>query len=234
MSNPRPELVLFDLDGTLADTVAEVTLAVNQALSEEGLPGVTRLQVSHWMGKGTAWFMAQAINASARQETNEDLFQKLYPRFLDYYAAVTGQAATLYPGARETLTALVKNGFRLGVVTNKDRSLTVKLLEALQLSHHFEVLVAGGDAPRGKPSPDPLLLALKQAGTEAPQALFVGDSQNDVQAARAAGIAVWAFEHGYNHGEPIQTANPDEVLADYNHLARALGVTPAPLEQPIQ
>jgi phosphoglycolate phosphatase len=122
----------------------------------------------------------------------------------------------------------------LGVVTNKDRRLTVKLLTALNLDPYFEIIVAGGDAPRGKPSPDPLFLALEKTNTTAQQTLFVGDSQNDVQAARAAGIAVWAFEHGYNHGEPIQTANPDEVLADYNHLARALGVTLVPLEQPIQ
>lgn len=224
MALTRPQLVLFDLDGTLADTVAEVTLAVNRALGDEGLPPVTSLQVSHWMGKGTAWFMSQAINQSAQSQTTEELFQKLYPLFLDHYSEVTGCAAQLYPGARETLTALINAGFRLGVVTNKDRKLTVKLLDALKLSSYFEVLVAGGDAPRGKPSPDPLLLALKQAQTTATQTLFVGDSQNDVQAARAAGIPVWAFEHGYNHGEPITTANPDQVLIDFDHLARALGV----------
>jgi phosphoglycolate phosphatase len=230
----RPELILFDLDGTLADTVSEVTMAVNQTLGDEGLAPVSNLQVSHWMGKGTAWFMSQALNERLGSAVDEEIFQKLYPRFLDHYAALTGQAATLYPGALDTLKALNQEGFRLGVVTNKDRRLTVKLLTALNLDPYFEIIVAGGDAPRGKPSPDPLFLALEKTNTTAQQTLFVGDSQNDVQAARAAGIAVWAFEHGYNHGEPIQTANPDEVLADYNHLARALGITLAPLEQPIQ
>jgi phosphoglycolate phosphatase len=230
----RPELILFDLDGTLADTVTEVTMAVNQTLGDEGLAPVSSLQVSHWMGKGTAWFMSQALNERLGKAVDEEIFQKLYPRFLDHYAALTGQAATLYPGTLDTLKALTQEGFRLGVVTNKDRRLTVKLLTALNLDSYFEIIVAGGDTARGKPSPEPLLLALKKTGTDARETLFVGDSQNDVQAARAAGIAVWAFEHGYNHGEPIQTANPDQVLAGYDHLARALGITLAPVEQSIQ
>lgn len=224
-----PQFIMFDLDGTLVDTAAEIAEAVNLTLREDQLPTIPATQVRNWIGKGTAWLFGNAmqaatgdadIRASAR-------YARLYPRFLQNYAEGTGRMSTPYPGVESALKSLHQSGYRLGVVTNKERSLTLRLLDCHGLSETFEVLVAGGDTPQGKPSPLPLQLALRQAGVEAGDALFVGDSSNDIEASRNAGVAIWAFNHGYNHGESIASSSPDAILDNFSELMARLGVSPA-------
>ncbi|MDE1990492.1 MAG: phosphoglycolate phosphatase [Betaproteobacteria bacterium] len=223
-----PRFIMFDLDGTLVDTASEIAEAVNRTLAEAGLPPLPADQIRNWIGKGTAWLFGNALGAATqgREGPKSTLFEQLYPRFIHHYAAVNGEYSAPYPGAQAVLKELRQAGCRLGVVTNKERSLTLQLLERHALSTQFDVVVAGGDTPQGKPSPLPLQLALERAGVEQEEALFVGDSSNDVQASRNAGVAVWAFNHGYNHGEPIAAAGPDAVLDSFEELEMRLGMTP--------
>jgi phosphoglycolate phosphatase len=227
--NALPRFIMFDLDGTLVDTAAEIAEAVNLTLREEGLSPIPALQVRNWIGKGTAWLFGHALEAATgdAEIRTSARYTRLYPRFLQHYADLTGRMSTPYPGAKNALLGLHRSGCRLGVVTNKERSLTLRLLDFHGLSDTFEVLVAGGDTPQGKPSPQPLQLALRQAGVPAGEALFVGDSSNDVLASRNAGVAVWAFNHGYNHGESIASSGPDAVLDNFAELMARLGVIPA-------
>ncbi|MDE2344164.1 MAG: phosphoglycolate phosphatase [Betaproteobacteria bacterium] len=224
-----PRFIMFDLDGTLVDTASEIAEAVNRTLGEAGLPALPVEQIRNWIGKGTAWLFGNALTTATegREGPKSLLFEQLYPRFIQHYAAVNGEYSAPYPGAQAVLKDLRQAGCRLGVVTNKERSLTLQLLERHALNTQFDVVVAGGDTPQGKPSPLPLQLALKRAGVEQQEALFVGDSSNDVQASRNAGVAVWAFNHGYNHGEPIAAAGPDAVLDSFEDLETRLGVTRA-------
>ncbi len=225
----QPQFIMFDLDGTLVDTAAEIAEAVNLTLREDELPTIPVMQVRNWIGKGTAWLFGKALEAATGDAgiRTSTRYAHLYPRFLQNYAEGTGRISTPYPGVKSALLGLHQSGYRLGVVTNKERSLTLRLLECHGLSRTFEVLVAGGDTPQGKPSPLPLQLALRQAGVAATEALFVGDSSNDVEASRNAGVAVWAFNHGYNHGESIASSGPDVVLDSFAELMVRLGVTPA-------
>ena len=227
--NTLPRFIMFDLDGTLVDTAEEIAEAVNLTLREESLPTIPAMQVRDWIGKGTAWLFGNALEVATGDAgiRTSARYSRLYPRFLQNYADLTGRMSTPYPGAKTALRDLHQSGYLLGVVTNKERSLTLRLLDFHGLSDAFEVLVAGGDTPQGKPSPLPLQLALRQAGVPAGEALFVGDSSNDVQASRNAGVAVWAFNHGYNHGESIASAGPDAVLDSFAELMARLGVTPA-------
>ena len=224
-----PQFIMFDLDGTLVDTAAEIAESVNLTLSEDGLPTIPERQVRNWIGKGTAWLFGNALEAATGDAgiRTSARYTRLYPRFLQNYADLTGRISAPYPGAKNALMGLHQSGCRLGVVTNKERSLTLRLLDCHGLSTTFEVLVAGGDTPEGKPSPLPLQLALRQAGVRAEDALFVGDSSNDVKASRNAGVAVWTFNHGYNHGESIASSSPDAVLDNFDELMARLGVTPA-------
>ncbi len=226
---PLPRFIMFDLDGTLVDTAAEIAEAVNRTLREEGLPALPVQQVRDWIGKGTAWLFGNALQAATGDANirSSARYARLYPRFLQHYADVTGCMSQPYPGVKNALLGLHQSGCRLGVVTNKERSLTLRLLDCHGLTQTFEVLVAGGDTPQGKPSPQPLQLALEKAGVSAGESLFVGDSSNDVQASRNAGVAVWAFNHGYNHGESIASSGPDAVLDSFAELMARLGVTPA-------
>ncbi len=227
--NALPQFIMFDLDGTLVDTAAEIAESVNLTLREEGLPTIPATQVRDWIGKGTAWLFGKALEAATGDAgiRTSAHYARLYPRFLQNYDDLTGCMSAPYPGAKSALLELHQSGCRLGVVTNKERSLTLRLLDCHGLSKAFEVLVAGGDTPQGKPSPLPLQLALRLAGVAAEDALFVGDSSNDVAASRNAGVAVWAFKHGYNHGESIADSGPDALLDNFAELMTRLGVTPA-------
>lgn len=227
-----PQFIMFDLDGTLVDTAAEIAGSVNRTLGEDNLPALPATQIRDWIGKGTAWLFGNALEAVTGDKNVRDSarFSRLYSRFLQNYADMTGLLSLPYPEAGEALAVLRQAGCRLAVVTNKERSLTLKLLQSQSLIDHFDLIVAGGDTAAGKPSPLPLQLALQRAATEPTQALFVGDSSNDVQAARAAGVPVWTFNHGYNHGQPIVQAGPDAVIESFNELLTRLGLTqPEPL-----
>jgi phosphoglycolate phosphatase len=225
----KPLFIMFDLDGTLVDTASEIAAALNCTLEEAGLPAQDTAQVRDWIGKGTAWLFGTALVHATGEETSRSgaLFQQHYPRFLENYHRLNGVMSAPYPQTLDALIALSSAGYRLGVVTNKGRPLTLGLLERHGLDRVFDVVVAGGDTPNGKPSPEPLELALRQAGVRHSDALFVGDSSNDVQAARHAKVPVWTFDHGYNHGEPIASAHPDLVIQDYSDLAQRLGVSVA-------
>lgn len=218
--------ILFDLDGTLIDTAAEITEATNRALAFDQLPALKREEVQNWIGKGTAWLFSKALARSTGESSQEsEQFKRLYPEFLKQYQLVTGQLSEPFCDMEAILSLIKQEGIKLGIVTNKERSLTLQLLEHLKLTHYFDVVVAGGDALRGKPHPDPLLLALDQAGISRDEVLFVGDSVNDVEAARAAQISIWAFTHGYNHGLPISDAKPDRVINGFTDLYTQLKTT---------
>ncbi len=221
-----PRFIMFDLDGTLVDTAGEIAHSVNGTLAEAGLDAVPEDKVRAWIGKGTAWLWARTLEEVTGSQDGRDslLFEQYYPRFLEIYHDLTGVHSVPYPGAQEALSDLRRAGCRLAVVTNKDRSLSLRLLDSQGLTEAIDALVGGGDTPEGKPSPQPILKALADAGVTPEEALFVGDSSNDIEAARRAGVSVWAFNHGYNHGEPIASANPDVVLDGFSDLLQRLGV----------
>ncbi|QKE40931.1 MAG: HAD-IA family hydrolase [Ferrovum myxofaciens] len=230
---PLPRLIMFDLDGTLVDTAMEIAHSVNQTLAEAGFDPLPPELIREWIGKGTAWLFAtvsQQVTGQDKERASQ-VYDQFYPHFLQVYHDLTGLHSRPYPGAPEALEILRAAGCQLAVVTNKDRDLSQRLLDSQGLAQAIDILVGGGDTPEGKPSPQPIQKALVDAGLSAQDALFVGDSSNDVQAARRAGVTVWAFNHGYNHGEPIVTANPDRVLDSFPELLQQLGVRP-PLASP--
>jgi phosphoglycolate phosphatase len=124
----------------------------------------------------------------------------------------------LYPGAAELLEALRAADVRLALITNKPERFLPELLGEKGLTDSFDWLVGGDTLPTQKPDPGALLWVLQQAGVAADQALFVGDSRNDVSAAKAAGVPVVAVTYGYNHGEPIAAENPDLLVDSLDAL----------------
>lgn len=219
--------IMFDLDGTLVDTAAEIAHSVNQTLAEAGLEAVSAELVREWIGKGTAWLWARTLSEVTGNPDAQDsvLYEQYYPRFLEVYHDLTGRYSVPYPGAQAALGQLRQAGYGLAVVTNKDRGLSVRLLDSQGLTQAVDWLVGGGDTAEGKPSPQPLQKAMADAGVQPQESLFVGDSSNDVEASRRAGVSVWAFNHGYNHGEPIASAKPDVVLDSFDDLLQRLGLT---------
>ena len=149
------------------------------------------------------------------------ILRKLFDR---YYSEVAEEGTFLFPHVADTLGALQAKGLPLGLVTNKPTPFVAPLLEALDIAKYFSVVIGGDDVQNKKPHPDPLLLVAERMGIAPQQMLFVGDSRNDIQAAKAAGCPSVGLTYGYNYGEAIDLSQPDVIYQSINDLLPALGL----------
>ncbi|GAA6131311.1 phosphoglycolate phosphatase [Halopseudomonas sabulinigri] len=213
-----PQLVMFDLDGTLMDSVPDLAAAVDQMLALRSRPAAGVERVRDWVGNGAAVLVRRALAGGLHHTGVDDTeAQAALADFLRCYAGDHSRT-TVYPGAAEFLSFLRGQGVKLALVTNKPERFLPELLGEKGLGDSFDWLVGGDTLPMQKPDPGALLWVLQQAGVTADQALFVGDSRNDVRAARAAGVPVVAVSYGYNHGEPIAAENPDLLVDSLDAL----------------
>lgn len=210
-----PRLVMFDLDGTLVDSAADIALALNRALGDLALPEVSEAQVRDWVGRGASRLVYCVL---AHLHRPADLHDALLARFMARYQAAVCAASTPYAGARELLAACRAEGMALACVTNKPYAPARALLEALDMLAPFDLLLGGDSLPHKKPHPAPLQHCLQHFAVPAAAALMVGDSRNDVEAAQAAGVPVLAVPYGYNHGEPVADARPDWLVESLSVL----------------
>lgn len=213
-----PRLVMFDLDGTLIDSVPDLAEAVDRMLVELGRAPAGVEKVRDWVGNGARVLVRRALAdgldhaAVGEAETEEAL-----ARFLEIYADCHNLTA-LYPGVHELLEALSTAAVELAVVTNKPERFVAPLLEQVGLGGYFRWIIGGDTLPQQKPDPAALLQVMRLAGVEAAQSLFVGDSRNDVLAARAAAVPCVAVSYGYNHGRPIAEEKPNLVVDNLAEL----------------
>ena len=211
-------LIAFDLDGTLIDSVPDLTVAVAHALVDQGLPMPTAEDVRHWVGNGAAVLVERALTWAQGEPPREMLFDRAYAAFLHHYAAAPNQLTSLYPGARSALTGLRDAGFTLVLITNKPERFIAPILDHFGLRGCFELCLGGDSLAEKKPSPLPLLHAAKVGGVSPDACVMVGDSRHDIAAGKAAGFVTLALPYGYNHGEPIGDSEPDAVIASLAEL----------------
>ncbi len=220
------DLVMFDLDGTLVETAPEITDAVNDLLGELGLPAVDEELVKSWIGHGTRELLAHAYAHAARLDVDgvrrAATADKLMPRLAPHYERRCGTRSRLYPDVLQALQDLRARQVRLALVTNKEGRFTTPVLLAQNIRHFFDLVVAGDSLPAKKPDPLPVQHCLDTFGVRRERALFVGDSQLDVQAARAAAVTVWAVPYGYNMGRPVADSHPDRIIATMAALSDAV------------
>ncbi len=185
--------VLFDLDGTLADTAPDLAFALNQVLLEQGhapLPFETiRPVVSHG---GIA-----LIRLGFKLEPEHPNFAPLRQRLLEIYRANIARETTLFPGMADLLDNIEQNGMNWGIITNKPAWLTEPLIEALGLTERAACIVSGDTCNNRKPHPEPMLYGCQLAGSEAHQCLYVGDAQRDIEAGNRAGMRTIVALFGY-------------------------------------
>lgn len=223
------DLILFDLDGTLIETAPEIADAVNDTLAQFGRTQVTQQQVNDWIGHGTRTLLIQALAEVGRTTVEAvqaaDDFPTIEAAFGVHYEQRCGTRSHLYPRVRETLQALRAQGIRLVVMTNKEGRYTQVVLDAHQLAPLFDRVISGDTLPVKKPNPAGIVDCLERFGVARERALFVGDSSIDVATARNAQITVWALPYGYNMGQPIESCQPDRVIADFSALTEGIAAS---------
>jgi phosphoglycolate phosphatase len=201
--------VLFDLDGTLADTAADLAGALNRVREDRDLPPLPLATLRPHASDGTRGMLGAGLGVT--RENPE--WETLKEAFLDYYAASLAIHSKLFSGAETTLTDIERRGLAWGVVTNKVARFTLPLLERLGIAARAGVIVCGDTTPQTKPHPAPLLHAAGKLGVDAERCVYVGDAQRDVAAARAAGMAALVASYGYIAAEIApESWEPDGLL----------------------
>ena len=215
--NEQFKTVLFDVDGTLFDTLPSLSAANNLVLKQAGLLEVSTPLLRPALNEGLRAMFRKSIDLQMAP-VDDELVMVLEKEFLQQYMQDWLAAATVYPHLHEALAALKQLGLKLGICTNRDRASTEYLLAQSRIAEFFELIVGLGDAPHPKPAADPLLLALERMGGMAADALFVGDSSIDATCARLAHVRFAGHLGGY----AVQSADLEPnvfVFSDYGTLA---------------
>ena len=218
LSVPPPRLVALDLDGTLVDSVPDIAWCIDQTMPRFGIPPRGEALVRRWVGNGVERLVERALSGDLDTPADPELHRKACTMFLDLYSTHGRERSRVYPGVRNGLTALRAYGANLACITNKPYRPAIDLLAHLALLDAFDLVLGGDSLPRRKPDPMPLLHACLELGVAVEQSVFAGDSINDVQAARAAGMRVACVSYGYNHGRDISEAAPDAVVDSLDQL----------------
>lgn len=211
---------IFDLDGTLVDSVPDITRAINLALMAVKRPTRDESDVRRWIGNGAKALVRRALSSGFRPtiDVPQSLLEETYSQFLKYYSNTLCVASTLYPGVKETLAELKNIGYPLAIATNKPTRFIAPICETLGIDTFFSVCVGGDSLPEKKPSPLPLAHLCHQLNKHASQCIMVGDSKNDILAAKAAGMRSVGLTYGYNYGESISKYHPDWVFDDFSEI----------------
>ena len=212
---PPVRHVVFDLDGTLVDTGADLVAAANHVLRSFALPEAGAATLLTYVGDGARTLVTKALGPA-----RADLVDEGVARFLDYYRAHLLDTSRPYPGMAELLAELHERGVRLSVLTNKAEALSRPILEGLDLLRWLDALVGGDSLPTRKPHPAGLASLLARTGTEAEHGLMVGDSPIDRDTARAAGVPFCGVTWGF--ASNLLAGDRETVLVDDAPALRAL------------
>ncbi|HSM32419.1 MAG TPA: phosphoglycolate phosphatase [Woeseiaceae bacterium] len=218
--------VVWDLDGTLVDSAADIAASLNRLLAETGLETLDETRVRDMIGEGVAVLIRRGFGARGVTPDRKRL-EHLVGRFLAIYSEAATASTHLFPDAREVLEALGDAGLRQAICTNKPEAITRQVLSGFGIAEHFSVVVGGDTLPRNKPDPLPLRTALAGLGVTPEQALMVGDSSIDVLMAHAAGVHVAFVTFGYGP-EPPDAQRPDyriDQLVELPGIVAGLGAT---------
>lgn len=207
--------ILFDLDGTLADTAPDLAACINKLLLEQGMPPLPYAQIRSHVSQGGAALIRLAFG----DDLDEATFQDLRNRFLQDYASNLCVETRLFPQMDSVLKHIEDSLLKWGVVTNKQAWLTEPLLQSLDLSQRAACIVSGDTTDEKKPHPKPLLHACKITNSAPEHCLYLGDDPRDIEAGNAAGMTTLAVRYGYIHdNHPPEQWGADGIIDDITEL----------------
>ena len=221
MTFRTPRLVLFDLDGTLADTAPDLAAPVNAMREERGLPPLPLERLRPHASAGARGLLGAGLGVTK----DDPVFEALKDEFLRRYEADMVVLTRLFDGMDDLLHRLESTGIRWGIVSNKVERYVRRIVVELGLEHRAATVIGGDTAARPKPWPDPLLLALERTGIVATDAIYLGDDIRDLEAARAAGMPMIAAGYGYVGADaPPAQWGADAVVDRPDQIAGLIGV----------
>jgi len=209
-------IIVFDLDGTLVDTAPDLLDSLNHCLALARIPAVDEVSLRRFVGMGGKVMIQRAFAAQGR-DLPEDKLAELLVAFLEHYTANMPGRSLLFPGAAEAISRFADAGYLLAVCTNKYESLSRKLLEALGMADRFQAICGQDTFDYRKPDPRHLTMTIEAAGGDRYNALMVGDSQTDIETAKAAGIPVVAVDFGYTDRH-VREFEPSRVISRFDEL----------------
>lgn len=212
--------VIFDLDGTLVDTAPDLMRATNFVLGELGRRPLEMPEVRAFVGHGARALLTRGLAATGGLPDAYDV-EADYRRFVDFYSANIAAGSAPFPGVVRLLGRLKDEGFGLGVCTNKLETLSVQLLDALDLSKFFGSVIGPDTIGVAKPDPAPFFEAVNRLELDTPRALMVGDSETDILTARNAGVPVIAVPFGYTP-RPVVEFGPDRLIGHFDEAYEAI------------
>jgi phosphoglycolate phosphatase len=209
-------LLVFDLDGTLAETAPDLAATLNMILKREGLRPLPYATARSLVGGGARLMIERGLAHSGARLPDKKI-DRLFQDFLDHYEAHIADASTLFPGVVEALDRFEEAGWRFAVCTNKIEHASVMLLKTLGIADRFAVICGKETFPVSKPDRRALLMTIEKAGGSHENALMVGDSKTDIETAQSAGIPVIAVDFGYAD-QPVAAYKPNRVISHFDDL----------------
>lgn len=210
------KLLIFDLDGTLADTSADIANAVNYAIEPLGKSSYSVEEIKAMVGSGITKLIRSLIPSEASIPE-----ENIVKRFLDYYSEHLLDNTKAYSYVKETLSNL-GDGYKKAVISNKREGFSREILEGIGILQFFDIVLGSDSVREQKPSPVPLLEVMKRFGVAKDEAVMIGDSSYDIQAARAAGVKVVAVTYGFRSRETLKDA--DYIIDRFDELLNILPV----------
>ncbi len=222
MKFTNKELIIFDLDGTLIDSVPDLAMAVNHMLESLDRDVFDENTIRYWVGNGAQILVKRALSGSNKIDEDLDgtLFSKALSLFLLFYKKHLCVNTKIYSNVLTTLRSLKAEGYRLAIVTNKPIDFVAPILDGLHLNDLFELILGGDSLEKKKPDPLPLQHVCEKLNIPVEKAVMVGDSKNDILAANAAKIQSIGVTYGYNYGEEISYYAPDVVVDNFSDILK--------------
>ena len=213
-------ILVFDLDGTLVESIRDLVPALNAATATVGLPEMAEDDVAHIISHGAKAMIKHAFEFHHRS-VDEPEIEKLFGAFLEYYENHIADNTCFYPGAIATMNRFRQQNWKLAICTNKSEQMAKKLIATLQQGHLFDAICGHDTFETKKPNPGHLFKTIELAEGDPKRAIMIGDSGTDIATAKAATIPVIAVDFGYPEA-PIDTLDPDIIISHFDELDEAV------------
>ena len=218
------ELIIFDFDGTLIDSIPDLANSVNYMLKSLKRDTFSEDSIRSWVGNGAETLVARALSGDTQIDENLDkeLLKSALDIFLKYYEKNVAIHTVAYPEVTSTIEALKEKNYKLAIVTNKPFKFIEPILKSLNMESMFDMCIGADSLELKKPHPEPLLHVCNKLGISVENSLMVGDSKNDILAANAANMQSIAVNYGYNYDEDISKYNLTIVIDNFSEILKVL------------